>query len=88
MEINFNHPSFSSFQQTSAEDKPLSYPLDHTTQFQNNLNSISPLYQLTHFLQPFFYRVNCLEGQVGELKAQIEEIKKSKSEPQEPRTNT
>ena len=88
MEINFNQHSYPSIQQTNTEDKQLSCPLDQTSPFQNNLNSISTFYQLTHFLQPFFYRVNCLEGQVQELKAEIEEIKKSKSEQQEPRTDT
>lgn len=88
MELNISQPSCSSIQQTNMQEDPISYFPTQNSPFQNNLNSISPLYQLTHFLQPFFYRVNCLEGQVRELKAEIEEIKKSKSEQQEVRTNT
>ena len=79
MALNFNQNEMRMNCQTNLQEESLSQPLTQAPSFQNNFSSFPYIFQISHILQPFFHKVNCLEDQLKGLTAEIEELKKNQS---------
>lgn len=77
MALNFNQNEMRMNCQTNLQEESLSQPLAQASSFQNNFQSFPYIFQISHILQPFFHKVNCLEDHLKALTAEIEELKKN-----------
>ena len=69
MQVNFIPNDSSNFGTTKNQEHNFPQNLAQAANFSNSYENLNSFLPFSHILQPFFYRVNHLEGEIQTLQA-------------------
>ena len=88
MQVNFISNDSSNFNNINQLEPNFPSTLPQPSTLSNPFDSFNSFLPFPQILQPFFYRVNHLEGEITSLRAEIKALKEKENKPSEHKTTT